>query len=742
MIPLKTDLTNCDREPIHIPGNIQHHGFFVGIDGSGTISFCSENIYTLANVEASTLLGQPISEFISAVSDPETISPIPSIISLFSAGHNIDEINPSPLKLSGKDYNLIISNSGKYILLEIEPAMPENQGFLQKMIGNSLSKMLIDKNLDHLIENTAQQVRSVIGFDRVMIYKFAPGGHGEVIAESRTEALSSWVGQHFPASDIPVQARELYKKNLVRLIANVDDSPSAILALEGLENLDLTFSQLRAVSPIHIQYLKNMGVVSSFSISLIYKTELWGLIACHNYSPKFIEFTARESAKLIGQILSSALEFREEELNHKTLENFNLQLDHIARQMTDDKNLIHSLTGHDSNLLSILDASGAVLFFENKLTVMGNVPKEVSLKKLMSWLSDHNTEQIFYTDHLESIFPEAALYSDLPSGVMLIVISKDLGEFILYFKPEQIDTVFWAGNPHLGKEKKIDGLVHISPRNSFELWAETVRAKSLPWSAEEIQSVTRLRQEIIYAVNLRAKTLRLLNERLRLAYDELDTFTYSVSHDLKNPISSIKLYAQLLLSDEKLSEKSKNIAQKIQSGADNMNIMIEEVLEYSRIERFEPNYSKVNVEKILAEICEEIKLLYHINCPQITFGRLHNIHADLAMVKRVFSNLIENATKYSQSRALPKIHIESVVDDKTVKYSITDNGIGINAIEMPRIFDLFSRMSNVGNIGGSGIGLAIVKRIIDRHKGQVWAESAIETGTVFYFAFNLPSLDS
>src|SRR5690606_16721101 len=160
----------------------------------------------------------------------------------------------------------------------------------------------------------------IINYDRVMIYKFAEDGHGEVVAEARNTDLAPWLGLHYPASDIPQQARELYKVNLTRIIADVHAEPSKILVeeLDSEKSLDLSSSQLRAVSPIHIQYLKNMSVCSSFSISLIYHKELWGLIACHNYSPRFINYKSRESAKLIGQILSSALEFRQDEENQST----------------------------------------------------------------------------------------------------------------------------------------------------------------------------------------------------------------------------------------------------------------------------------------------------------------------------------------------------------------------------------------------------------------------------------------
>ena len=230
------------------------------------------------------------------------------------------------------NFYLIFSTVQELYLLEFEPVISDFSGDIQKMIGLSIADMLADKNLKHLLVNTAAQVKKIINYDRVMIYRFAQQGHGEVVAEAVNEKYSTWLGLHFPASDIPKQARELYKINLIRQIANVSTTPAAIAALANNPNpLDLTHAQLRAVSPMHIQYLKNMGVASSFSISLLCKNELWGLIACHSYAPRFIDYKSRESAKLIGQILSSALAFRQDYENQKINENYRNQVDKIAK---------------------------------------------------------------------------------------------------------------------------------------------------------------------------------------------------------------------------------------------------------------------------------------------------------------------------------------------------------------------------------------------------------------------------
>lgn len=735
MLELKIDLNNCDLEPIHIPGSIQSHGYFVAINQEDFISCCSENIFVLSGQKAIDLVGKPLQYFEGNLSLQNGTSLISEIVHHTRKTHDLEQLNPNLIIIKEKSFNLIITVTDSLLFLEFEPFANDCSSLLQTMIGRSVSHMLKERNLSILLKNTASQVRKIIDFDRAMIYRFAPDGHGEVVGESKSEDRDSWLGHHFPASDIPQQARALYKINLTRLIANVDAVPSKILGFPDLQNLDLTHSQLRSVSPIHIQYLKNMGVASSFSISLIVRGELWGLIACHNYTPKFIDYKSRESAKLIGEILSSALEFRQEESNQQIHEIFNNHLLKLSKQLQKNSSLIDALTKHKTNLLNVIHGGGAVLVYEKRFTKLGVTPNSVQIELLMKWIQAKSRKSIFHTNNLESIYPPAKFFRKTASGLLFLVISRELNEYILFFKAEQLETISWAGNPTKQIEKGEDGLVQISPRKSFESWAETVVGKSVNWSIEELQAISKLREEITYAVNLKANALRLMNEKLKEAYEELDTFSYTISHDLKNPVSAIKVFSQLLRRDVSLSERGKQISKHIEDGAKKMNIMIDEVLEYSRIGRTETAYSMIDVSEMIKRIITEMRVVFHDRFLNITLGDLPAVYGDSAMVTRVFANLIGNAVKYSQHSSNPEVHIEAINDGKSICYQIKDNGIGIKPIDLPRIFELFKRMSNVGQIEGSGVGLAIVKRIMDKHEGKVWAESVMNEGSIFYASF-------
>jgi chemotaxis family two-component system sensor kinase Cph1 len=736
MDKFNVDVTNCDREPIHSPGMIQSHGFLIGIDKQLVIQFFSENIKDFLPSAPDNLLGNSIS-LLDGLLSQQLHHPVLEQLLAIGKSNGFDQINPFPIEINGKPFYLIISPSSIYYLLEFEPVQADADQDLNKIIGRSIAEMLGDKNLNNLLNNAVLQIKKITGFDRVMIYRFAADYHGEVVAEAREEDLESWLGLHYPATDIPVQAREMYKINLTRLITDVHATPSNLTTYVANKayQLDLTHSQLRAVSPIHIEYLKNMKVNTSFSISLIYHDQLWGLIACHNYSPRFIDYKSRESSKLISQILSSALEFRQDEENEQRLKQFRESVDALSRQLLQPgSQIIEALTAHKANLLQVTECTGAVLLYENDIKLLGITPSIPEINELVKWIKESVQDRFYHTSHLKNVYPKAQSFQGIASGLMVCVLSKELNEYILWFKPEFIQTINWAGKQD--KEPTVDGAgtVHLSPRKSFEVWSETVIGKSKDWNREEIKAVKRLKEEIVYTINLKANQIRQLNEKLQKAYQELDTFSYTISHDLKTPLSTIKGFSQILKRDKNLSSHSANVIDRIIASTDKMNHMIKEVLEYSRINQGELSKIEINVKAMLEDLFKDLRIAYQSDNLKVIIGETPNLQGDPLMISQVFSNLLSNAIKYSSKNEHPCITIEGQVQGQEVVYSIRDNGIGIHEQELPKVFDLFKRMENVQNIEGTGIGLAIVKRIIEKHDGHIWVESTPGEGSTFYIA--------
>lgn len=742
MSTFQVDLTNCDREPIHIPGKVQPYGFLVAVDNKNyNITYISENIGPFVNTNAKDWLGKNISELEPALIPGGAPEQLSQLLNLGNANKNFDSVNPFHIELGGQPYFVIITPSGGNLVIEFEPADSDLALDVQKAIGRSVSEILSGRSLGTLLNNAALEIKKIINYDRVMIYKFNEDGHGEVVAEKKNDNLEPFLGLHYPASDIPKQARELYKLNLTRIIADVNAEAAPIITYSDDTPLDLTHSVLRAVSPIHIQYLKNMGVGSSFSISLMANGELWGLVACHNYSPRFINYKAREAAKLVGQILSSALEYRQEEENTEQLNLLNAAAVEIAARLKNDASgidntIIGALTKGKTNVLDITAAAGAVVMLDGVYTAMGNTPTEDQVKEIVGWLKSNMADSVYYTHRFPEIFGPAKKFSATASGILACALSKDMSELIIWFKPEQIATIQWAGNPEKPAEPGEDGIMKLSPRRSFDIWEQTVKHTSERWTNEEVTTVLKIREEIIYTINRRANEIRMLNDRLQLAYEELDTFSYTISHDLRTPLSSVKSYSEFLLATNKnLDEQAQNILGKIVAGADKMNMLIKEILNYSRVGRSDVEFNKIDMTELIGEVAREVTNAIKSPNLNLVIGETPNVYGDKVMITQVFTNLINNAVKYSARSNPSKVEIKGMIDGNETIYSVSDNGVGIDVNYFSRVFELFKRMDNVTDYEGTGVGLAIVKRIVEKHLARIWFESKLGIGTVFYIAF-------
>ncbi|WP_332871397.1 GAF domain-containing protein [Spirosoma rhododendri] len=366
MVYSTSDLITCDQEPIHILGHIQSHGYLVAVRPDNyQIIHTSANIVELVGQSADDLLGKSVGQLLSKTAQPA--DRLTNLLDQGRANQSWDTISPYRIELNERVWNLILHEYNGLILLEWEPAgdasmLPYNQ----QLVSQALNEVQASQSLSALLENTARRIKEIIGFDRVMVYQFGADWHGVVVAEVKEPHLEPFLGLHYPASDIPRQARELYKKNLVRLIADVHSTPSPILTVGDWptdQPLDMTQAGLRAVSPVHIEYLKNMGVAASMSLSLMYRGELWGLISCHHDTPRFVDYTARQTAKFVSQLLSSALEFRRGEENHLQRDRSREVGRILHNQLVQHDNVTNALTMQPTTLLDLVEAGGAVLRF-------------------------------------------------------------------------------------------------------------------------------------------------------------------------------------------------------------------------------------------------------------------------------------------------------------------------------------------------------------------------------------------
>lgn len=740
MSAFTVDLTNCEREPIHILGHVQSHGYLLAIlPDSYSVVHASDNIVDLLGIPATDLLGKSIDTLFSGTDLPA--STVVELLNIGRRNHSWETINPQPVTLNDKPWNLIIHEYQGLIILEWESAGDErNTAINQQLIAQSLTEVQASRTLPDLLQNTAQRIKTIIGYDRVMVYQFSPDWHGHVVAEAKDDHLEPYLGLHYPASDIPRQARELYKINLVRLIADVGSTPSRILSLSDWpvdQPLDLTHSVLRAVSPIHIEYLKNMGVQASMSISLLYRGELWGLISCHNTTPRFVDYPARQAAKFVSQLLSSALEFRRSEEDKTNLLQYSQNAQRLHEQLLLTDDVPRALTKFPVTALNVTNATGVALLFNDKIYQLGQTPSETQLWDLGQWLTTTNTETFLETNHLASLYPPAEEFREVGAGMLAIALSREMKEYVLWFKPERIREVTWAGNPDKPVTVGGDGQLRLSPRKSFEAWTEIVRNTSNHWTETEIGTVVKLREDILQVLTKQANAIRMLNQRLQVAYEELDAFSYTVSHDLRTPLSSIRCYSEILLEEHgnEFDEDARALFQKIIDSTERMRSLIRHILYYSRMGRTELDTQSIDMRQLLEGIREELLVTAKGRALRIDIGDTPPVNADSTMALQLFTNLIGNAVKYTEHKTDAVIRINGQQTDDEVVYTIEDNGIGFDMKQAGKMFDLFKRLENARNFEGSGVGLAIVKRIINRHQGKIWFRSELDRGATFSVSF-------
>ncbi|WP_374157511.1 SpoIIE family protein phosphatase [Mycobacterium sp. G7A2] len=502
------DLDNCAREPIHIPGSIQPRGVLAVVDEHDfTVRHVSANVADLLDRAVDAVLGRHLSSLIGA--DQAAI--------LEQASANFGDLrqrNPVECVIDvageAKEFDAILHRDPGGLLVELEIAhgeRPYSFPNTYQAVRSSVEDLNRASTLSELYDTTARAVRDLTGFDRVMVYRYDDDFNGEVVAESKRADLNSFLGLHYPSTDIPAQARALYEKNWIRLISDVDYTPAPLVpgtdAATGLP-LDLTYATLRSVSPIHIEYLKNMGVRASMSISLLRHGRLWGLIACHHYSgPHLPPFGSRAAAEFLGSTLSLRLvdQYEEDELQ-KRLAAQEVLGELIVATLDDDTPLVTTLLDAPS-LLDLVPADGVVVELEGQTVARGMVPAQDTVKDVVGWARIGHDE-IAATDRLAHELPDVDLDPAVAAGTLVLNLPD--GQYVAWFRREVLRSVDWGGDPHNKAIAVAEGdEVRLSPRKSFERWREVVRRRGEPWTPSETESAAALRRHLVESLYRRTR---------------------------------------------------------------------------------------------------------------------------------------------------------------------------------------------------------------------------------------------
>jgi chemotaxis family two-component system sensor kinase Cph1 len=542
LTPIALDLTACDREPIHIPGSIQPHGMMLVAERDGLIvrQVAGEveqrlGIADWKDQELDVLIGEVLSAKVAALVQPGT-----------AAGY-VGKLQAA----SGEFLDVSAHLSDAHVIIELEPASiddPPAAFVLDRLsaIAAGFERMV---SLTTLCDRAAFEFRRVTGFDRVMVYRFLDDGVGEVVAEARREDMHSFLNHRFPASDIPLQARALYLRNLIRVIPDAAYQPALLRpGWTAPAPLDMSDSSLRSVSPVHLQYLSNMNVRASASVSIVKDGMLWGLIACHHESPRSLTYDVRATCRALAGGLARQIKVNEEAEGYRQRIRLRSFEDDMIQLLSREGPLDETLSTHLNELRRMMNGDGVAVLRGTELVSNGVCPSEVDTRDLAAWVVAGAGQPIFSTNHLSEFYPPAAGYQHTGSGVLAAILSAEEPWLLLWFRVEQVETINWAGHPHKSDPTGAEG--PLTPRASFEAWQETVRGQAGRWTLPEIDAALRLRAALLDARQNRR--VRDLNHQLTKILQDKDVLLQQnafligeVNHRVQNSLHLVAAYLTL-----------------------------------------------------------------------------------------------------------------------------------------------------------------------------------------------------
>ncbi|WP_404993907.1 ATP-binding protein [Cupriavidus pauculus] len=742
---------DCAKEPIHIPGGIQPYGFLVSVDSAGAIVQASKNVALLAGTNIDEVIGRPLADVIGAGA-PLALAALGRLdaegIPLY-AGSIEDPRRTRDPSVAWSPLAIVVHRHQGVDIVELEQASGTADVFasMYPLVRSfSISLQHID-DIEGLAQLAAEEVHRITGFGRTMVYSFDEDGHGHVIAESLEPGYASYLGQRFPASDIPQQARALYVRNRIRLIADADYVAAPLVpALHPATGkpTDLTYASLRSISPVHVKYMKNMGTWASMSMSIVVRGKLWGLISCHHATARLPSFEVRAACEHIAQLLSLQVEAKEDHAEADYRLTLRRRQAQLLAAMANTEDFVESITSDAEDLLALVDATGAVAVFEGRIVRMGDAPPDDVIEKLITWL-DSRQDDVLATDQLAVDWPEALACGVGPeaAGALVLSLSRLFRNYVIWFRAEVVRTIHWAGDP---REKLSSLSTSLSPRESFEVWTQTVRGRSTAWRPAELEIAAEFRGALLGIVLRRAEELAQLALELGRANRELEGFSYSISHDLRAPLRHIVGFADLLreMDHTRLSERGRHFVERIIAQARFGGKLVDDLLAFSQMGRAALRPQRIDMralaERLMSEESKDIgerRLQYEI-------GALGTVTADPVLMDVVMRNLLANAVKFTGTRGLDadappgRIEVGRVQGEKEWAghdlFFVRDNGVGFDMRYADKLFGVFQRLHRAEEFPGTGIGLANVRRIIERHGGKTWAQAEVNRGATIWFA--------
>ncbi|WP_211247609.1 ATP-binding protein [Cryptosporangium arvum] len=705
------DLAQCLTEPIHLLGGIQPYGALLAVrEPDLTIELASRNAAGILGARRGDHLGDLLAD----------AGPLRDALARLADGSSaVVRVRTT----TGAPFDATVHRADGLAVVEFEPAAPPASTPLYPGVRDALARLRGARTATELCAAAVREIRALTGYERVVAYRFAGEGPGQVIAEDVRPDWASWLGLWFPASDVPPQARRLYVRNWIRLIGDVADESVALdpPLLPGTDRpLDLSGSVLRTVSGYHLDYLRNIEVAASMSVSLIDDGRLWGLLACHDSRPRWLDPEVRAACEFLGAALSLQLAVVDEREAASALAGRRGELNTLVH--TDVEAFPGAVVHGPVSMADLVDADGCLIRVGDTTESAGLVPPDPD--PILS-AAGRGTGRVWASDCLREAVPGAG--HDDVAGAMVVPLT-DSGDYLAWFRREQPVDRRWAVDP----ERPVvtgPGGRRLTPRGSSTVWRETVRGTSVAWTTGDRDIAAEFWRSIA-AVQLRhAAHLAELNAELSARNADLDAFSYAVSHDLKEPLRGIANYATFVLedADEGLDDESRRRLTTIQRLAGRMNDLLNGLLDFAQLGASAVTAQPVDMDGVVDDALETLApRLAAAPVEIVRAGPLPPAGGDPVLILDVLVNLLSNAIKYGGDR------IEIGARDGA--FYVRDNGIGIDPVFHGEIFKIFRRLHARGSrYEGAGVGLAVARRIVERHGGQLRVDSEPGRGSTFWF---------
>jgi chemotaxis family two-component system sensor kinase Cph1 len=671
IIPDMAALDTCDREIIHTPGAIQPHGLMLVADRDGVVRNVAGRIEDRLGV--TRWQNEPLTRLIGSGLARQALS---LVMTSGGAGGFVGQLSAA----GGETLDLTVHASGGHIILELEPASTEGLSAARVMDRITASSAALARSAfpREVCDRAAVEFRRLTGFDRVMVYRFNADGAGEVLAEDRRSDMHAFLHHHFPKSDIPAQARALYVNNVVRVIADASYEPAPLRPeWTAPHALDMTNSSLRSVSPIHLQYLRNMGVGASASFSIVIDGGLWGLIACHHQLARMLSYDVRSACRALAETLSRQIEAAEEAEGLRQRIRLRSFEDSIVAVLAGEGMFNGDLSGHLGKICRMMDGDGIAVLHGQDMICSGSCPDQGEVRQLGAWLMAGSPDPIFSTDQLSAQYPAASRFTGCCSGILSLLLSVDESWLIIWFRAEQLEVVNWAGNPHKAQSAGLDE--PLNPRASFDTWSQQVRGRSRRWSRAEIDAAARLGtslldvQRVCRLSELNLQLTRVLQDKDRLIRHK-DFLVGEINHRMQN---SLQLVSSFLLIQARESTQPV-VEDALQEARRRLSAV---ALVHRRLYRGD-QIEMVNLARYIEELCNDTIRFMGEDWSRLLSLDLApaSIPADVAInLGLILTELLINANKHAYGGFAGPVRVQLAEDSTRLRLSVGDRGSGGSA---------------------------------------------------------------